>query len=99
MGNRAYLAGFATLVLLQVGCANQGLGHPPVPPVLSEQVPAPPASNVTLIWRPGHYLWDGRAYAWAPGAWVDRAGHGTLWQDGFWQRTDGRSVWVPAHWM
>ena len=33
------------------------------------------------------------------GVWVERAGHGTLWQDGYWRPGPDGSVWVPGHWM
>ena len=82
------------------GCAvSYAPQHPPVPAPLPEQVTAPPSSSTVLIWRPGHYDWNGASYAWTPGEWVERAGHGTLWQDGYWQRTGNAFVWVPAHWI
>ena len=73
--------------------------HPPIPPILAEQVPTPPQSSTVLIWQPGHYDWIGDAYVWVKGKWVDRAGHGTLWQDGYWQQTAQGPVWLPAHWL
>ena len=81
------------------GCGASAPVHPPVPPVLAEDVPAPPDPRVALIWRPGHYDWTGTGYAWVRGEWIERAGHGTLWQDGYWQRTGSTEVWVPAHWI
>ncbi len=85
--------------LAVAGCAILPPSHPPVPPTLAERVPAPPPSSVTLIWRPGHFDWNGASYTWVPGEWVERAGHGTLWQDGYWQQDGRNSVWVPAHWI
>ena len=79
------------------GCA--GRGHPPVPPNFTEQVPAPPQSQSVLIWRPGHFNWDGKAYAWERGEWVERGQVSGLWQDGYWKETGHSSVWVPAHWL
>lgn len=86
------------LVFLQ-GCDAIYSPHPPVPPVRAERVPSPPKSSVVMIWQPGHYDWDGAGYVWIAGEWVDRAGHGTLWQDGYWQQTNQTSMWVPAHWI
>ena len=80
------------------GCAGRG-DHPPVPPNFTEQVPAPPDSQSVLIWRPGHFDWDGRAYAWVRGEWVERGQTSGLWQDGYWRETGRGSVWVPAHWL
>ena len=86
-------------VALLGACAPLPPDHPPVPPSRAEQVPVPPRSNVTLIWRPGHYDWNGSGYTWIPGEWIDRAGRSSLWQDGYWRQVSGRSVWVPAHWL
>jgi len=88
----------ALCLFLLAGCAVYP-AHPPVPPIRAERVPAPPSSSVVMIWRPGHYDWNGVGYAWVAGEWVDRAGHGTLWQDGYWQQTNQTAVWVPAHWI
>lgn len=86
--------------LLALGaCTATYQAFPPVPPLLAERVPAPPRSAVALIWRPGHYDWDGARYSWIAGAWVERAGHGTLWQDGYWQRDGASFGWVAAHWI
>ena len=86
-------------ILALQGCTAYVPGHPPVPPVMSEDVPAPPPSRVALIWRPGHYDWTGTGYVWVSGDWVGRAGHGTLWQDGYWRRTGNSEAWLPAHWI
>ncbi len=83
--------------LLLLGCA--GPSHPPVPRPLAEQVPPPPPATVVQIWQPGHFDWDGVTYVWSPGAWVDRAGRGSLWQDGYWRDMPTGQVWVPAHWL
>lgn len=85
--------------LMLQGCGASYPSHPPVPPVLAENVPAPPPSRIALIWRPGHFEWTGTDYAWTPGEWVDRAGHGTLWQDGYWKRSGSAEAWIPAHWI
>ena len=81
------------------GCGSLYTDHPPVPPIRAERVPAPPKSPFVLIWQPGHYDWNHVGYVWVSGKWVRRAGHGTLWQDGYWRQTDQKPVWVPAHWI
>ena len=88
----------AMLAFLLEGCVTIP-SHPEVPPLLSEEVPAPPRTRTVVIWQPGHWDWTGQAYAWMPGEWVERAGHGTLWQDGYWSIATGNPVWVPAHWL
>ncbi len=90
---------WALLASLLAGCATAPAPHPAVPPLRSEEVPAPPRTRTVMIWQPGHWDWTGEAYAWAPGEWVERAAHGTLWQDGYWSVAAGNSVWVPAHWL
>ena len=84
--------------LLLGACAAPFVTHPPVPPIPAEQVTAPPRSTQTLIWQPGHFEWTGAAYRFYAGEWVERAGHGTLWQDGYWRPAAPASVWVPGHW-
>ena len=84
---------------LLAGCVPAFPQHPPVPPIPAERVPVPPSADVALIWRPGHYDWTGTNYVWVPGEWVERAGHGTLWQDGYWRAGPGGDVWAPGHWM
>jgi hypothetical protein len=90
---------FPLLAVVLAGCVVVSADHPAVPLLPAEQVPVPPPSKVTLIWQPGHFDWDGTNYILVQGAWVDRAGHGTLWQDGYWQPAKGTSVWVAAHWL
>lgn len=86
--------------VLLAGCVALPPGQAPaVPPVRAERIPKPPPTTLTLIWRPGHWDWDGRDYRWAEGEWVPRAGHGPLWQDGFWRRSGAGFVWTPAHWI
>jgi hypothetical protein len=73
--------------------------HPPPPPLLAETIPKPPVTEQLLIWRPGHWDWNGSGYIWSPGQYVPREGHGSLWLEGHWQRSGASDVWVPAHWL
>lgn len=97
MERRTLLAPLCALAL--GACTAVYQAYPSVPTPLAEQVPAPPRSPIPLIWRPGHYDWNGTTFVWTAGEWVDRAGHGTLWQDGYWRRDGASYTWVPAHWM
>lgn len=96
---RGRALGLGLCLLFFEGCGAIYPTHLPVPPIRAERVPAPPKSPVVMIWQPGHYDWNGVGYTWVSGEWVDMAGHGTLWQDGYWQQTNQTSVWVPAHWI
>ncbi len=88
------------VLLALSACVSTASPAPQVPVIAEELVPAPPSSTVTLIWQPGHYDLNGAAYTWVAGEWVPRAGHGRLWQDGFWRRSQAQGwEWVPAHWI
>jgi hypothetical protein len=71
---------------------------PPVPPPIAETMPKPPVSAEVLLWQPGHWDWNGRGYEWQPGEYVPAAGHGALFQVGYWAPTPSGWVWVKAHW-
>lgn len=80
-------------------CTAGDVIPPPVPPIRTEVIPLPPVSSVVVIWKPGHFEWNGSDYTWTPGEWVDRAGHGTTWQDGYWEGAGAAAVWIPGHWV
>ena len=67
--------------------------YPPVPPPRYEAVPVAPGP--AYAWRAGGWRWDGRGYAWVPGAYVVRQAGYHHWVPGHWGRF-GR--WIPAHW-
>jgi hypothetical protein len=76
----------------------------PTPPApLAEVRPLPPVSNDELVWRFGHWEWNGTGYSWRPGEYITRAqsGGSTMWMAGYWAPdTTGRTcVWMPAHWV
>jgi len=90
----AVLAG---LLLSVAGCVVEPANpYPPVPAPRVEVIP--PAPRPAAVWQPGHYQWNGRAYAWIPGRYVARAG-GAHWVRGQWERRGREWVWVPAHWQ
>jgi hypothetical protein len=97
MRQRTMLAPALALALGACGMTYQA--YPTVPAPLAERVPVPPRTPVPLIWRPGHYDWNGTNFVWHAGEWVERAGHGTLWQDGYWRTAGSSYAWVPGHWM
>ena len=98
MGRWAGVCGAWLVCGSLAGCAAIP-GHPPVPPLVTEGVPAPPPSRTVLIFQPGHWDWTGARYRWVTGMWVERSGHGTLWQDGYWDGVGAGTVWVPGHWL
>ncbi len=54
----------------------------PPAPVVERRVPAPGAG---YVWTGGYHRWDGRAYAWVPGAWV--------------RPPRAHAVWVAPHYV
>ncbi len=73
---------------------------PPVvvaPPALPVYVvPPPPADD--LVWMPGHWRWDGYAYFWVPGTWVEAPEQGLLWTPGYWAWEEDRFFWHEGYW-
>ncbi|MBE9604878.1 YXWGXW repeat-containing protein [Acetobacteraceae bacterium H6797] len=70
--------------------------YPPMPPPRFEERPPPP--NERLFWAAGHWHWNGHAYEWIPGRWVERPRPEAVWVPGEWVARRGAWVWVPAHW-
>jgi hypothetical protein len=66
------------------------------PPPRYEVIPPPPREFVE--WRPGHWRWDGREYAWIPGEYVERPRREARWEPGHWAERPNGWVWVEGHW-
>lgn len=71
-------------------------GYPPMPELRPEPAPPPPPPG--MIWRPGHWVWNGRRYAWFPGQFVRARRGWHEWVPGGWERRHGADVWVGPHW-
>ncbi len=73
--------------------------YPGVPPPRVEVVPPPPGGR--YVWEPGHWHWNGVAYAWMPGRYVVRHPHYAQYVPGHWRWAPHRGAWVwqPAHWQ
>jgi hypothetical protein len=57
-------------------------------------------TTTPLIWRPGHWDWNGSGYVWIPGDYEPLEGHGNMYLPGYWAQTPGGGwAWQPAHWM
>jgi len=67
---------------------------PPAPRV--ETVPPPPSTVMT--WHPGHWNWNGAAWAWEEGHYVQRPQPAAVWEPGHWAERDGGYVWVDGRW-
>lgn len=80
------------------GMEGDARPYPPVPALLSEEMPKPPVTAEPLMWQPGHWDWSGSGYVWAKGQYVPAAGHGNLWMPGWWARTPSGWQWQAPHW-
>ena len=67
---------------------------PPAPIV--ERRPPPPDRG--FVWIDGYHRWDGRAYAWVPGAWVLPPRRHAHWVAHHWVHRPGGWVMVEGHW-
>lgn len=67
----------------------------PPAPVYERALPAP---GPGYVWTPGYHRWDGRAYAWAPGAWVVAPRPHAHWVRARWIRRGGGWVFVEGRW-
>jgi hypothetical protein len=60
-------------------------------------MPPPPGSGVA--WQAGHWYWNGTAWSWVEGHYVERPQATAVWQPGHWEpREGGGYVWVDGHW-
>ena len=91
----AGLSGAATAAPGQPGAASSP--YPPVPQPRSEPMPA--SLGRGRVWEPGHWRWDGGAYAWEPGRSVVRRARYSRFVPGHWVPHRAGWVWMPAHWQ
>jgi len=72
---------------------------PIAPPAVREEVvPPPPGAPDRVAWVRGHYRWDGVAYVWVPGHYMNRPRPGLFWEPGRWVAVNGRWEWYAGHW-
>ncbi len=83
----------AGLVVMLSGCVVAPAGPPPVPVARVEAVPPPPSAVV--VWQPGGWHWDGRAYVWERGHYVQRLAAYHRWVPGHWEG----GAWIRGHWI
>jgi hypothetical protein len=97
------------LALLAAGAAPPAIAQPAPPPVeMAPQLPPPPRVEPVpppppgraevLFWVPGRWQWDGRAWIWLPGRYVERPRHHARWIPGHWVARPGGWMWVEGHW-
>jgi hypothetical protein len=92
----ASLAGCIVEQPRRAGFAAEVIVPTAPPPPRYEVIPTPPREFVE--WRPGHWHWDGREYAWIPGEYVERPRREARWEPGHWAERPNGWVWVEGHW-
>jgi hypothetical protein len=51
-----------------------------------------------MVWTPGHYEWNGHAYFWVGGHYIERPEPGLIWEPGRWLNRHGHWEWAGGHW-
>ena len=106
MTRLAAAASLFGLALAVSGCVLPPANPYPPPPVpRAEMVPPPPgpppgtAADQVMVWRHGHYEWNGATYIWVPGRYMVRPAGMTRFVDGHWAMRNGAWVWIGGHWV
>ena len=91
---------FLTLVagcLLGVSAMGEQIIVKVAPPraVIEERGVAPHAG---YVYQRGYHRWDGNAYAWTPGVWVQPPHEHARWVDHRWQHRKDGYVFVEGRW-
>ncbi len=89
----------ACAVIFSVGAAGAQV-HITIapPPPRHEVIPAPPPEHRDWVWQAGYHRWDGRAYVWVPGTYVEPPHPRARWVPGHWAPRHGEYVWIEGHW-
>jgi hypothetical protein len=86
---------FAGAMMLPLSAAEVIVRVAPPRPLVERRTVAPGRG---YIWTPGYHRWDGRAYGWVPGAWVQPPRARAHWVAPHWRRRGHEWVFVEGHW-
>jgi len=105
MSGRRFVAIVLGLWLLVAGSA---LGQAPPPGMVAPSAPPPPPAEAVpppppgppgaMVWQPGYWSWDGRAYVWVAGVYARRPHRHAMWVAPRWVAGPHGWVWEPGHW-
>jgi len=98
MKKQLLTAAFATLLACSAAQAQIVVRIGPPPPRPVEVVPPRPVAHPGWVWVPGFHRWDGRAYVWVPGHYVEPPRPHARWVPGHWAERGGGWVWIEGHW-
>lgn len=69
------------------------------PPMRYEPIPPiPPGRGDMLTWTPGYWRWDGSAYVWVEGAYIERPRREARWIPARWEPRGTSWVYIEGHW-
>jgi WXXGXW repeat (2 copies) len=96
MLRKGLLAGFfAAILSVNVFAADVFVRIAPPRPVVETRVVSP---GPGYVWTPGYHRWDGNAYVWTRGAWVQPPRPHARWVAHHWEHRRGGYVMVEGHW-
>jgi hypothetical protein len=96
MLRKGLLAAFFAATLSLTAFAADVVVRVAPPRAVIETRPVSPGAG--YVWTPGYQRWDGHAYAWAPGAWVQPPHPHARWVAHHWAHRNGGWVMVEGHW-
>ena len=71
---------------------------PAAPPPKVVEAPRPPPPTAAVVWAPGQWQWDGRAYVWVDGAWRVPPTPQHTWRPDAWIKVRGGVRLSPGGW-
>ena len=86
--------GLGTTGFAQTASVIVAPSAPPPPQV--ETIPPPP--RTTMSWQAGHWVWNGAAWSWQEGQYVQGPQPTAVWQPGHWSQQANGYVWVDGQW-
>ncbi len=101
MSRRKFMTASLAFTAVVISLVNDSAGaqtYRPVPELRYEVIPPIPPGR-PVIWRPGHWRWNGWQYIWVPGAYISRGPRYGRWVHGHWVNRGGAWVWVGPHWQ
>ena len=72
--------------------------NPPAPPPPPPEPAPPPPPTPAHVWVAGYHRWDGRAYVWERGHYVQPPRQNARYVPAHWEARAHGKVWVNGHW-
>ena len=75
----------ATVPAISAAAQNAFVAAPHPPPPRRAEIP-PPAPSPQVLWKYGHWRWNGQQYVWVPGLYVQRPSPTANWIPDYWEQ-------------